>query len=99
VGFGVLDDLKAAGYAVTGVTAASNPIETDRYPNKRSELWVVTAEMARVGEIDVSRLSADWQDELGRQAKSAVQSGRTRASCGRSEGQAEGEARALTRFV
>jgi hypothetical protein len=31
----------------------------------------VTAEMARVGEIDVSRLSADWQDELGRQAKSA----------------------------
>jgi hypothetical protein len=71
VGFGVLDDLKAAGYAVTGVTAASNPIETDWYPNKRSELWFVTAEMARVGEIDVSRLSADWQDELGRQAKSA----------------------------
>ncbi|HEX3152953.1 MAG TPA: hypothetical protein VHR66_33080 [Gemmataceae bacterium] len=70
-GFGVVDDLQAAGYQVTGVTASEVAAESDRYPNKRSELWFVTAEMARNGEIDVSRLSDEWKDELGRQAKSA----------------------------
>lgn len=71
VGYGVIDTLQADGYAVIGITAASTALESKCYPNKRSELWFVTAEMARRGEIDVSRLSEDWLDELGRQAKSA----------------------------
>jgi hypothetical protein len=71
VGYGVIDDLRAAGYAVNGVTAAGTANESAAYPNKRSELWFVTAEMARRGEIDLSRLSEEWKDELGRQAKSA----------------------------
>lgn len=71
VGYGVIDDLQADGYNVIGITASKVALESGSYPNKRSELWFVTAEMARRGEIDVSRLNEDWLDELGRQAKSA----------------------------
>jgi hypothetical protein len=71
VGYGVLDDLRAAGYSANGVSASHTAVEAEAYPNKRSELWFITAERARLGEIDVSRLSDEWKDELGRQAKSA----------------------------
>jgi hypothetical protein len=68
VGGGVADALLGQGYNVTRVSAASGANDGERYPNKRSELWFVTAERARRGELDLSGLDADVLDELRRQA-------------------------------
>ncbi len=70
VGYGVLDRLREQGYNVIGICAAHRALDPERYPNKRSELWFVTAERSRRGELDLSRLPVRWREELGRQAKS-----------------------------
>jgi hypothetical protein len=68
VGGGVSDALVGMRYNVTRITAQSAALEAERYPNKRSELWFVTAERARTGALDLSGLDADIRDELRRQA-------------------------------
>ncbi len=60
--------LREAGFNAIQVSAASNANDTQYYPNRRSELWFVTAEMARRGELDLSRLDIDTREELQRQA-------------------------------
>lgn len=44
------------GFNFIGVNAASVANRQDRYPNKRSELWFNTAEMARNGEISFANI-------------------------------------------
>ncbi|MGV3616113.1 MAG: hypothetical protein ACO1SV_12325 [Fimbriimonas sp.] len=56
VGGGVVD--QTDGFNFVGVSAASNAIESERYPNRRSELWFSTAKRAAEGRLDVSRLNA-----------------------------------------
>ncbi len=68
VGGGVSDILIGKGFNVTRIGAGTNANDTERYPNKRSELCFVTAERARRGEMDLSRLPSDALDELRRQA-------------------------------
>lgn len=55
VGGGVVD--QAHGYNFIAMSSASRSIMHDIYPNKRSELWFNSAELARNGEVDVSRLT------------------------------------------
>ena len=62
VGGGVTDMLE--GWNAIGVNAGSAPTEKERYPNKRSELWFNTARMAREGNLDLSRLSAESKSKL-----------------------------------
>lgn len=66
VGSGVVDH--AAGWNWVGLSAASKAVDTEDYPNRRSELWFATADRARRGELDVSQLSAESRRELKRQA-------------------------------
>jgi hypothetical protein len=71
VGGGVSDILIGMGYTVCRVSAAGTANDEEHYPNKRSELWFVTAEMAREGRLDLSGLDVDVRDELRRQALTA----------------------------
>lgn len=66
VGGGVTD--QANGYNFLPVSAASKPIDTEGYPNRRSELWFTVAERANEGLLDVSRLEPETRRELRRQA-------------------------------
>jgi hypothetical protein len=68
VGGGVSDNLMGKSAAVFRIVAQTDPNDAGRYPNKRSELWFVTAERARRGDLDLSRLSPTIQDQLKRQA-------------------------------
>jgi len=68
VGGGVTD--QADGYRFVGVSGASRPLDTESYPNKRSELWFAVAERASEGLVDISRLPQDVQQSLRRQAMS-----------------------------
>lgn len=66
VGNGVMD--LADGYNFIGIGAAERANEADLYPNRRSELWFVTAERAREGRVDLSRLKPDVLELLRQQA-------------------------------
>jgi hypothetical protein len=72
VGGGVSDILIGKGYTVQRVSAQSNANDSEHYPDRRSELWFVTAERARRGDLDLSRLHPDTRDELRRQALTAT---------------------------
>lgn len=66
VGGGVVD--KAEGYAFIPISAASEPLEAEKYPNRRSELWFAVAERANEGRLDLSRIPPAIRLELRRQA-------------------------------
>jgi hypothetical protein len=66
VGGGVTD--LADCHAFVGVSSASKALDQEGYPNKRSELWFATAERAREGNLDLSRLSRDVIIRLRQQA-------------------------------
>lgn len=66
VGGGVLD--QAGGLQWQGVSASSTAIDTEDYPNVRSELWFTVAERARRGKLSLVRLPAEVRRELKRQA-------------------------------
>lgn len=72
VGGGVTDSLRGQGYDARGINASELPNDREKYPNKRSELWFVTADRARRGEIDFSRLDPETLDQLRRQALTAM---------------------------
>jgi hypothetical protein len=64
VGGSVTDQLRAAGFNAVPINAASKAMNPYDYPNRRSELWFLTAEMARRDELDLSRLGEDTLDEI-----------------------------------
>ena len=67
LGAGPADALRSEGYAVVDVNSSSEAIETEQYPNRRSELWFVTRERARTKDLDLSRLSPDLRSRLERE--------------------------------
>lgn len=66
VGGGVTD--QRDGYRFVGIHAGSNAIETERYPNRRSELWFALAERALRGDLSLIKLAPETRIELRRQA-------------------------------
>lgn len=66
VGGGVVD--QADGYWFEPVGAGARAVEAEDYPNRRSELWFVTADLARHRRISFARLAPADQRELRRQA-------------------------------
>ena len=66
VGGGVTD--QAEDYAFAPISAGSNAMEPEKYPNRRSELWFATAERAGRGELSLAKLPAEIRLELRRQA-------------------------------
>lgn len=62
VGGGVTD--QSGGYNFVAVTAKTAPNDDEGYPDKRSELWFVVAEMARKGRLDFTRLDRRSLDKL-----------------------------------
>lgn len=58
----------AAGYDWVAVRAGNSATRPDQYPNLRSELWFNAAEAAKIGRLDLTRLSPRTRRELKRQA-------------------------------
>jgi hypothetical protein len=59
--------LLAAGYNAIEVNASSKAIESERYPNKRSELWFTLRERARLKDLDLSRLPQEMREKVVRE--------------------------------
>lgn len=59
--------LQADGYQATAVGAGTVASDPERYPSKRSELWFQTAEKARLGLVNLSRLDQASQRRLKQQ--------------------------------
>ncbi len=68
VGGGVTDLLESQGQAVCGINSQNRPNDPSAYDKRRSELLFVTAELAREGNLDLSRLPSETLDELKGQA-------------------------------
>jgi hypothetical protein len=68
LGGGVVDQLKALGYAVIPVNAGTASMLPHRYPLMRDQLWFAVPLAARAGNIDLSRLSRRSLVELRKQA-------------------------------
>jgi hypothetical protein len=66
VGGGVVD--QADDYYFAPISAGSTPLEPERYPNRRSELWFAVAGRATEGQLDLSRIDGEIRRELRRQA-------------------------------
>src|SRR5262249_35493088 len=62
------DLLRADGYRVASVGAGTVAAREDLYPNRRSERWFATADRARKGQLDLSRLPRREQARLKVQA-------------------------------
>lgn len=56
LGGGVTDRLKEQGEPVVPVNAGEKPLDPERYPDLRSELWFMMADRAREGRLDTSRI-------------------------------------------
>lgn len=67
LGGGVVDMLRAQGYAVVPVNAATISKDCTRYPIMRDQLWFAVPLAARRGEIDLSNLPKKSLQELRRQ--------------------------------
>lgn len=65
VGGGVVD--QRDGYRFVPISAAARAIDSEGYPNRRSELWFAVAERAMSRDLDLSRLPKAVQAELRRQ--------------------------------
>lgn len=66
VGGGVVD--QSGDYKFVPINGNSRPMDKTGYPNKRSELWFTVAELAKTGDLDISRLSPTSLMLLRRQA-------------------------------
>jgi hypothetical protein len=66
VGGGVTD--QAGGFAFIGVNGGQHALDQEGYPNARSELWFVTSERARNGQLYLGRLPEDVRRLLRQQA-------------------------------
>ncbi|HLK58629.1 MAG TPA: hypothetical protein VKU00_18810 [Chthonomonadaceae bacterium] len=65
VGGGVVD--QKADWRFVGLSGAHKAIQSDDYPNRRSEFWFAVAERADTGMLDLSRLSEESKRLLRRQ--------------------------------
>jgi hypothetical protein len=68
VGGGVVDQGRGAGFCFIPVNASSSPNKPADYPNKRSELWFTTAELARKGLVCLGLLPKDTLARMQAQA-------------------------------
>jgi hypothetical protein len=66
VGGGVTD--QRGDYSFVPLSAGSNAVDPERYPNRRSELWFAVAERAGEGRLSLAKLDPDTRRELRRQA-------------------------------
>ncbi|NJP07992.1 MAG: hypothetical protein HC837_21410 [Chloroflexaceae bacterium] len=66
VGGGVVD--QAEGYRFTGLSGASQALDPELYPNRRSELWFTVAQRAEERALSLARLDRSTRQELRRQA-------------------------------
>lgn len=64
--------LEADGYKVVRVGAGTKAMVEKDYPNRRSELWFQTAEMARDDNLDLSRLPEEVLDNMRKQCMRVV---------------------------
>lgn len=64
VGGGVSDMLIADGYNVARIQSGAKAIEEELYPNRRSELWFTTRDLAEEFRLDISRLPQEAKDLL-----------------------------------
>lgn len=67
LGGGVTDRLAEQKFNVFPVNAGTNAIESDSYPNRRSELWFTVVKRARERRLDLSRLPGSVRANLRRQ--------------------------------
>ncbi len=67
VGGGVTDALRHNGYRAIPCLGASRALNARLYPNRRSEGWFESADLASAGKISVACLPADVRAELQRQ--------------------------------
>ena len=65
---GVVDPAKADGWNFVMIGAGEKAIDEELYVNRRSELWVETADRAYNGRLDFSRLDKESLASLRRQA-------------------------------
>jgi hypothetical protein len=63
-----VDRLGELGFCVIPVNASGSPLKSADYPNRRSELWFVTANKAAAGLISFARLEQDIRSKLRTQA-------------------------------
>ncbi len=68
VGGGVVDILSEQGFNVVGVNAGDRAMDSYGYPNKRSELWFMLAERARLGRLALGKLDRESLHGLKSQA-------------------------------
>lgn len=64
---GVVDVARADGWNFVDISAAESAVDSESYPNRRSELWFATAERAEEGEMDFSLLDDEMKSSLRRQ--------------------------------
>ncbi len=64
---GVVDAARADEWNFVDINSASTAIDAEGYPNRRSELWFVTADRAKGRELDLSGLPQSVIAELRRQ--------------------------------
>ncbi len=67
-GGGVIALLRRADMSVSAINSNSLPMREGWYPNRRSELWFSVRDMAKRGEVDLSRLKPSSLDRLKAQA-------------------------------
>ncbi len=66
VGGGVTD--QNGGFNFVGISAGSRAMESDKYPNRRSEMWFTVSQRAYENRLDLSRLPASTLHRMRVQA-------------------------------
>lgn len=66
VGGGVVD--QADGYKFSPINSNTKAVDKSGYPNRRSEMWFTVAELAKSGDLDLSRLTPTSLMLMRRQA-------------------------------
>lgn len=64
---GVVDPAADDGWNFIDINSASEAIDKEGYPNRRSELWFAVADRAEAADLDVSALEPEAKTELRRQ--------------------------------
>lgn len=69
LGAGIYDTLRerfagSAGVTIEEIAAGGRALDSERYPNRRSELWFAAAGRGRDGDLDLSRLDSADYDRL-----------------------------------
>ncbi len=81
-GGGIPSRLREQGYNVFGLGAAEKAMNQKKYPNRRSELWFMTRDRAKLGKLHLGLLNPKILIEICKQAKAPLW---TLNSCGQRE--------------